>query len=468
MRNRTNRQRRKFLQQLGVIGGGSTLLATQTKLQLIDSVLAADYSRIQDHKSLVCIFLSGGNDAFNMFVPYQTTEYQHYRNIRQTLAIPRNQLLPVNGGIDYAFHPSMGAARNIYNQGHLALISNVGTLYEPLTQQQYLAFKSGDKNIRVPPDLFSHSQQQEIWQTNRSREATSIHPGWGGLIADLLDNANSNPNIPPTISLTSNNNLWQSGNRTQPFSVSSNGIKDFNYLTGALSSNRERSRTNSWNSILQLNRNHVLEQESARSFRIARRRITELQGVLLNAPQIQTQYPNRNDLAESLQMIARLISVRETLGLKRQIFFVRHGSWDTHSNQISKHAALLTTLNDALNAFYQTTLELGVSNTVTTFTASEFGRTATSNGDGTDHGWGGHHLVMGGAVRGGSVHGILPDITPESIDDASDAGRMIPTIAVDQYGATLAKWMGIADNDLSVIFPNLDRFSTRDLGFMSL
>lgn len=166
-------------------------------------------------------------------------------------------------------------------------------------------------------------------------------------------------------------------------------------------------------------------------------------------------------------MIARPISARQALGLKRQIFFVRFGPWDTHGQQLVAHANLLQTLNDALEVFYQTTVELSLTDTVTTFTASEFGRTATSNGDGTDHGWGGSQLVMGGAVQGGQIHGVLPDIAPGSLDDSGDAGRIIPTVAVDQYGATLAKWMGVADSDLNAIFPNLSQFSQRDLGFMS-
>jgi uncharacterized protein (DUF1501 family) len=167
-------------------------------------------------------------------------------------------------------------------------------------------------------------------------------------------------------------------------------------------------------------------------------------------------------------MVARLIAAREELGLKRQIFFIRAGGgWDTHGTQVTSHANLLTGLNVALDAFYTTTEELGKQDSVTTFTASEFGRSSTSNGDGTDHGWGGHQLVMGGAVNGGEIHGIMPDITPGGADDSDDAGRLIPTQSVDQYGATLAKWMGVADSDLNTIYPNLNKFSTRDLGFMN-
>lgn len=466
MPNSTDQHRRDFLKKVAMMAGGSTLLATQSKLQLINSALAADYGGIQNYKSLVCIFLAGGNDSLNMFPPYEASAYQHYLNIRQALAIPRAQLLPVNDS-SRAFHPSMGAVRDLYDQSKLCLLSNVGNLAQPLSREQYLASTAGDSSIRVPQGLFSHSHQQEIWQTNRV-PAISTPPGWGGLLADLLNPANGTTELPPTTSL-SGNNPWQTGQLTQPFKINASGIRDFNYLRQGTWPAWNPSRINTWEAILGLNREHVLEQHAATSFVTTQRRIALLQEALSNAPEIQTTYPaaDSNSLAHNLKMVARLISAREDLGLKRQIFFVQFGPWDTHSGQLAAHANLLTTLNEALNVFYQTTIELGVEDSVTTFTASEFGRTATSNGDGTDHGWGGDQIIMGGAVQGGRVHGTLPDITPGSNDDSGDAGRIIPAIAVDQYGATLAKWMGVADSDLNDVFPNLSRFSVRDLNFMS-
>lgn len=467
MDNQTNAPRRKFLQQLGMLAGGSTLLATQSKLQLIKSALAAqDYSNLPGHKSLVCIFLAGGNDGFNMFLPHESNAYNHYQDIRQALAINQGQVLPANNS-DYGFHPSMLETRNLYNQNKLAVLSNVGTLYQPLNKTQVEDYRAGDTSILVPPSLFSHSHQQEIWQTNHSPQIGSTPPGWGGVLSDLLSSANQAANLPASISL-SGTNPWQSGNQTQPLSVSARGLDNFEYLSETSWPPHQSTRTQVWNDVLQLQRQHLLEQQSANGFITTQSRIAELNSALDNIAPIMTVYPEQNNLANDLRMVAQLISAREELGLKRQFFFIRvGGGWDTHGNQITSHANLLAGLNDALDVFYQTTEELGKENSVTTFTASDFGRSSTSNGDGTDHGWGGHQLVMGGAVNGGQLHGVLPDITPGGIDDSGDAGRLIPTISVDQYGATLAKWMGVADSDLNTIFPNLNQFGVRDLGFMS-
>ncbi len=477
MSNQTDKQRRKFLKQFGLLAGGTTLLAAQSKLQFIKTALAANYNGINDQKSLVCIFLAGGNDGFNMFAPYQSDLHQAYSNIRKTLAISRADLAgqQVEDGSGYAFHPKMKKIAEIYNQGKLALISNVGNLGQPLTQAQYL---SGNSGILIPESLFSHNHQQETWQTNRA-PAQPTPAGWGGLLADLLKQANTGSQLAPTFSL-SGTSPWQSGITTQPFSLNSSGVNDFEYLQSDLPNGTDRHsiRSKIWSDMLALNRNHVLEQHSARSLIETKERLVFLQDAL-NTP-VATNFDDsafdgleRNRLANNLKMIARLISARDAMSQKRQIFFVRFGSWDTHSDQLNQHTALLTQLNDAMSAFQTTMNNAGNidENSVTTFTASEFGRTATSNGDGTDHGWGGHQLVMGGAVNGGQIHGILPDITPGGINDsdtsANSAGRIIPTIAVDQYGATLAKWMGVVDSDLNAIFPNLTRFSQRDLGFMN-
>jgi uncharacterized protein (DUF1501 family) len=285
-------------------------------------------------------------------------------------------------------------------------------------------------------------------------------------LADLLGSANSTANLPASASL-SGTNPWQSGLQTQPFSIGSNGLADFSYLSDGNWPPHQSHRTELWNDILKLQRSHVFEQQSADAHLTTQSRIAEVTGALANVAEITTQYPEQNGLANNLRMVARLIAAREELGLKRQIFFIRAGGgWDTHGNQVISHANLLAGLNDALDAFYTTTEELGKQDSVTTFTASEFGRSSTSNGDGTDHGWGGHQLVMGGAVNGGQIHGVMPDITPGGADDSDDAGRLIPTQSVDQYGATLAKWMGVADSDLNAIYPNLNKFSQRDLGFM--
>jgi uncharacterized protein (DUF1501 family) len=288
-------------------------------------------------------------------------------------------------------------------------------------------------------------------------------------MADLLIQANSNQDVSPTFSLAGNN-LWQSGIHTQPFSLNSSSVKNFsfNYSPPAA---RGTSLINSWREILNLKYSHALQQHAASLTTSTEQRVDALGSSLaLSNGIIQTPYNNKNSLASQLRMIARLIYARNEvggLGMNRQIFFAKLGAFDTHGNQLTPHANLLAILNEALDSFYKTTVELGVAESVTTFTLSEFGRSMTRNRGGTDHGWGGHNLVMGAAVDGGNIHGDLPDLTPGSINDSGDGGRPIPTISIDQYGATLAKWMGITDTDLSAIFPNLNNFAVRDLGFMS-
>lgn len=457
---KNNNNRRNFLRQLGILTGGATLLSTQSQLQMMKSALAAELGGITDYKSLVCIYLAGGNDGFNMFIPNDDNEYDHYSSIRQAMAIPQNELLAVNNGNNYAFHPSMAAVRDLYNDNKLSLFANVGNLIQPLTSSLYDDYIAGDTSILVPENLFSHNHQSEIWQTQRPLETGTTPPGWGGILADLLANANQgNNDLPPSFSL-SGNNIWQSGNSTQPFNVNSAGIADFDHYVPLNWRPWIQSRKDTYAAILDLNRSHALQQQAASDLLNAQHNISELITALPPESVITNPYPGNNSIASNLKMVARLIAARESLGLKRQIFFVRADSWDTHGDQLSAHASLLYDLNNAMAAFHQSTVDLNVEDSVTTFTASEFGRTATSNGDGTDHGWGNHHLVMGGALPGGQIHGTLPDITPGGVDDSDGAGRIIPTTSVDEYGAIMARWMGITDTtDLNAIFPNLPNFA---------
>lgn len=457
-------QRRRFLKQMALLGGTS-ILASQSKLQLISTALAADYGGISDYKSLVCIFLFGGNDAFNMFIPNGSAEYQNYANIRQNMAIAQNTLLPINND-QHGFHPSMPKIRDLYRTNKLALISNLGNLIEPVTRQQYLDYENGMGSIRLPRGLFSHSDQQEIWQTNLMPEAGTSHSGWGGRMADLLRDVNRFP-----FSFTLNgNNAWQASDRidTSQFSLSSGGISNFFFLTESPDGWPEKrpDLSSAWEAVFNLNNTHALKQQANDAHLRTKANINELQSALAQTPNIQTTFDDQNELASQLRMAAKLISVREILGMKRQIFFVGLGGWDTHGNQLEDHTALLAQLDHAMDSFYQTTEELGMTDSVTAFTASEFGRTLTSNGDGTDHAWGTHSLVMGGNVDGGKIHGELPILEIGGSDDAGDDGRIIPKYSVDQYGATLAKWMGVNDSDRLSIFPNLGNFTLQDLGFM--
>ncbi|RTZ60290.1 MAG: hypothetical protein DSZ32_03935, partial [Gammaproteobacteria bacterium] len=395
--NHHENSRRSFLKKMALGSFGMGALAMQGKLNLIQAALAANYAGLPDHKSLVCIFLYGGNDAFNMFVPYSTAAYNTYANIRKGLAIPRGSLLPVTGN-QHAFHPSMPKTRNLYNQGKMALISNVGTLYQPVTRSQVL-----NDTAVLPPDLFSHSHQQEIWQTGLSPTTGVSHSGWGGRMADLLMDANSNTELPPTFTLNGSN-LWQMGDLTEPLAVSPwDGVSSFDYYHEQWSSSQARRA--SWEQMLALTRNHALANQLSSTTVDIKNRLDALRSAYDNSPTLQTPYDTENDLAKQLHAVAKLISIRQTLGMKRQIFFVALGGFDTHGNQLNTHAAQLGKLDSALDSFYKMTQELGVANTVTTLTASEFGRSLTMNGDGTDHAWGSHALVMGGAVAGGQIIG---------------------------------------------------------------
>ena len=477
MNTKTNLNRRHFLQNLALFTAGSSLLSSFDELQLIKSALAAtNYSGLSGHKSLVCVFLFGGNDALNTLVPYTNAEYQKYAAVRQNMAISRNQLLPISGN-NFGLHPSLKDLRTLFNENKLAIASNIGSLFEPISRDAYLDYVEGNnRGLNIPPDLFSHSHQQEFWQTNMASGAGNMNPGWGGLIADHLLTANSNPEVPAAFSL-SGNNLWQMGENTRPFGIrAGQKIADFNHLNGSSWPRWEAARTTAWNSILDLPRSHALEAHSQDSFQDTQERANLLRNATEQAPTLQTPFDTKNSLAKQLRSIAELIAIRESLGMKRQIFFASAGGWDTHSNQLSKHSGLLSKLNNALFSFQRTLGELGVEESVTTFTASEFGRTLTSNGDGTDHAFSTDYMVMGGAVDGGKIHGEriqYSDVAEgehwgQKLFSPQDvgSGRFIPKYSTEQYGATLAKWMGINATDLNSIFPNLTNFPNADLGFM--
>ncbi len=462
MKHLQSLQRRAFLKKIALGIGATSLLATQGKLQLMQSAMAASssYSHLNDHKSLVCIFLFGGNDAFNMLIPYEENAYNQYKNARTSLALERNALHALKGN-EYAFHPSLSDLKTLYNNNKLAVSASVGALIEPITRNDFK-----NKTQQLPEHLFSHSHQEQFWATGAITKSGVQPPGWGGRMMDMLITANTNPNQPALFSLTSNK-PWQRGLKPLSFTLNpKSGVEEMKAFKSDTWPRWKNSRIDAWNKIIESNHHSsLLEQYSAQTYLNTEARVAPLIEALANTQEIRTPYePTR--LSDQLKMAAKMISIRETLGMRRQIFFVGIGGWDTHANQLSLHSNKLTELNDALNSFYQTTVELGVENSVTTFTTSEFGRSYTANDDGTDHGWAGHHLVMGGAVKGGKIHGDMLDLSLDGPDDARSSGRFIPKYGVDQYGATFAKWMGMTDSDMNEIFPNLTNFDTNDLGFM--
>ena len=466
--------RRRFLARAALTLGGASCLSTQGRLSMMQAAFAAsgNYSALPDHKSLVCVFLFGGNDSFNMFVPYELGQYNKYASVRQGLSLPRTQLLPVTGNA-WSFHPSAPELRTLYNEGALGLVANVGSLFAPLTVADYQA---NAVNALIPPELFSHSDQTELWQTNRPAAPGVLREGWGGLTADLLVAANTNRQVPLSFS-TNGENLWQVGVSTGPYGIRpEQGIPKFEAFNSDSYPYNELSRSAAFRSILLQPRGNALVQHAATSMSDTIRQADLLRDTLNAAPMLQTPFDTNDQLALQLHTVARLIAVRQSLGMKRQLFFVGIGGFDTHSAQLGTQGSLMRDLSSALHSFYRATQELGVANSVTTFTTSEFGRTLTTNGDGTDHAWAADSLVLGGAVRGATVHGtpieysatpVIPPYSDPLFGPADvGAGRFIPNWSVDQYGATLARWMGVIEPDLLTIFPNLNRFTTRDLGFM--
>ncbi len=454
-------QRRAFLKKMALGIGATSLLATQGKLQLMQSAMASSssYSHLNDHKSLVCIYLFGGNDAFNMLIPYEENAYNQYKLDRTSLALKREDLLALKGG-QYAFHPSMPDVQTLYNENNLTVSASVGALIEPVTRSDFK-----NKSLQFPEHLFSHSHQELFWATGAATKSGVQPPGWGGRMMDMLISANTDPNQPALFSLIGNK-PWQRGLKPLNFALNPKlGVEEMKAFQSNSWPPWKNSRIEAWNKIIQPNHHaSLLEQHMAQTYLNTEERIRPLIDAL-DAQEIATPY-ERTSLSDQLKMAAKMISIRETLGMRRQIFFVGIGGWDTHANQLSSHSKKLKELNDALNSFHKTTVELGVENSVTTFTTSEFGRSYTANDDGTDHAWASHHLVMGGAVKGGEIHGDMLDLSLDGPDDARSSGRFIPKYGVDQYGATLAKWMGMTDSDMNDIFPNLTNFDTNDLGFM--
>ncbi len=440
-------KRRTFLQQCGAM---STLSLSSTLLNLHTmNALAATPS---DYKALVCIFLFGGNDSFNMVVP-TGADYADYARARGPIAIQQNQLLPFQrlNGREFGLNPHLSALAPLFNDGKLALLANVGTLLFPVTREQYRS-----KSASLPPQLFSHSDQQVQWQTGIPDSPNRI--GWGGRVADLLQSQNNNPNMPMCVSL-GGNQIFLIGNQTVGMTVNDSGTSSLSGMTG----NSGAARYELLNRLTQMSYPTPIMNSFVGVRRRALETTEQISNALAAAPSLTTTFPD-SGLGRQLNTVARLISSADSLNVRRQVFFCTKGGWDTHAGQPANHPGLLQDLGDCMASFYAATQELGISEKITTFTASDFGRTWNINGDGTDHGWGGHQWILGGAVRVG-VAGVMPTLTVEGPDDAG-RGRFIPTTPVDSYIATLARWFGVSESDLPLIVPNLSRFSGTDLGFL--
>jgi len=474
-----NPSRRKFLSNSSKVALMASATPFISTLSMINEAAAQSAS---DYKALVCVFLFGGNDYANTVIPYDDNYYNQYHTIRAGgatgqgaagIAIAKSDLtntllnptLALANNRQYPLHPSLINMSQLFNSGLAAVQLNVGPLIVPLTRTQY---SSSDRiTYPIPPKLFSHNDQQSIWQSS-SPEGSTI--GWGGNIADLILNQNNNQTF--TCISVAGNTVFLAGDSTIAYNISTggaiaiNGVKNSVYGSSAVQ--------NVLSTLVQQPHSNLLANEynkiTSRSISCESQISSALSGVSLS-----TAFDSTNSLANQLKMVAKLIAARGSLGNKRQVFFVSLGGFDLHDNLITQHAKLLTQVDNAMNSFYQATVELGVSQQVTAFTASDFGRTLTSNGDGSDHGWGSHHFVVGGAVNGKSFYGTPPSVDiGNTAQDHVGQGRLIPSTSVDQYAATLAKWYGVSDSDLYNILPNLHNFGARanrldyptDLGFM--
>ena len=477
------KSRREFIRQATCAALGTAALTSAIKdLRFMNAAVAQ--TNVTAYKALVCVFLAGGNDSNNLIIPTITSEYTNYATIRTPiLALPQSSLLPISplnsDGHSYGLHPCCPELQTLFGEGKLAFLFNTGTLVYPITRAQYQS-----SMLVRPPQLFSHADQVTQWQTSIPDQAAIT--GWGGRCADLL--ASVQPAAPISLSVTMvGANTFEVGNMVSQYSVSTSGAVSLAGLTGA--------RLNAVTNILGLPYPNMQAQAYAN---VAEHTINT--GTLLNNaiaatgdPYWTVPFPRNvvtptsglsfnSVLGPQLKMIARLIEAGHRsaaaggFGMKRQIFFCEVSGYDLHSNQTAiaggvpdptrgSHANLLAELSQCLLAFQRGMEQLGLSSNVTAFTASDFGRTFPSNGQGSDHGWGSHHLILGGAVKGQRTYGTLPILAVNGPDDTG-TGRWIPTTAIDQYFATIASWFGVDNSNLATVFPNLGRFASPNLGFL--
>ncbi|MBK7006445.1 MAG: DUF1501 domain-containing protein [Burkholderiales bacterium] len=491
--------RRDFLRRTGQLALGSAALPLALNLAAIGRA-AAFNAPSGDYKALVCVFLYGGNDYANTVVPYDTASYDQYSAIRGGGAgrtaggialgqadLAATLLTPTVAPVDtlgvprqFALHPSMAALAGLFNAGHAAVQLNVGPLVKPLSRADY---HSSNRSLYPrPPQLFSHNDQASIWQSS-SPEGSKV--GWGGNIGDLVvpSGAGLNSNAVFTGISVAGNTVFLSGDAALQYQVSTSGAIKIKPVTNT-SVYGSTALPAALRALVQQNGAHRLEHD----YNAVTRRAIDAEAAVsaaLGAGALNTEFAT-DSLSQQLKMVARLIKGRTSLGVRRQVFFVSLGGFDLHDNLIAQHPTLLGNVSAALSAFYNATVELGVADAVTSFTASDFGRTLTSNGDGSDHGWGGHHFIVGGAVRGKAFYGTPP---PVSVSDTKTAGvydaaakwhvgqgRLLPSTSVDQYAATLAQWFGVDPvTEMAGVLPNIVNFGgsydgmhyPTDLGFMA-
>jgi uncharacterized protein (DUF1501 family) len=409
-----------------------------------------------DYKALVCVFLFGGNDANNTLIPYDTAGYNNYSTIRGPLAIAQSSLLPLTPLPNFALNPNLPDIQTLFNSGNIAVVANVGTLMEPTTKAQFQA------GTDLPTNLFSHPDQQLEWQNASQSGATPS--GWAGRIADQLNAAyNSSAQI-PMITSVDGDTLFCNGTGSTPVSVSPGNLSGAQCSEGTTECGAQLLTAQA---LLGFNSGVTLVQADDTITTNAYAYAKTLSAAVQSVSPLQTVFPSGNTLASQLKQVAQIIQVRAALGVSRQIFFCGVGNFDTHSDQLTLQNGLLAAISPALAAFYNATVELGVQNSVTSFTMSDFSRTFQPNSNtGSDHAWGSHHFVMGGAVKGGQMYGTFPTLALGGPDDSGSNGRWLPSTGSVQYAATLASWFGVTPAQMPAIFPNIGSFASANLGFV--
>ncbi len=460
MRILVKNSRREFLRSLGALSAAGVV----SNLDLLGGFANAHAQQATDYKALVCVFLYGGVDGNNVIVPADTAGYAQYaavRTVASGINLPLaslNPIQPASVATPFGLHPAMTELKTLFDQRRMAVLCNVGTLLGPTTKADYAAGRNR------PANLFSHSDQQNEWQAGVYDQ--SSRTGWGGRLADRM--AALNGNIPfPVMTSTSGITLFMTGSTQSPLSIPTSGTFGLQGYTTANAANTARKAA--LQQLLDMDYENLFVNGASEITATAVELSATVNPIVTNtASSIQGLFAGQtSSIAQQLLAVAKLIEARNSIGIKRQVFFVSLGGFDTHTNELSVHQNLFGQLSPALKAFHDATVQLGVSESVTSFTLSDFGRTfKPAAGQGSDHAWGNHALVIGGAVRGGDFYGRYPTLQLAGSDDVTAEGRWLPSTGVDQYAATLASWFGLPASDLATVLPTLGRFPSANLGFM--
>lgn len=461
--------RRKFLGTASCAAlGTTTFFSSILNMGMANSLAGMSAPSISTgggYKAMVCILLAGGNDSFNMLVPRNGGHYNEYANVRSNLAIPQGNLLNLNytdsNGKQFGVHPSMPEVQSLFNTGKLSFVSNIGTLVGPTSKSQYI-----NNSVPVPVGLLSHADQIQQWQT--SIPQTRASKGWGGRMADILQAGNTNQNISMNISL-SGSNIYQVGNQVEEYAIRSSAGGSVGIGTYTGTSAIDQALTNGAQSLLGQQYQDIFKSTYANKTNDAQADHGQFSSAIAGAPMFATNFSN-SELSSNMELIAKTIAVKSTLGMSRQTFFVTFGGWDHHDEVLDNQTAMLGVLSKALGEFESALQELNMADCVTTFTISDFGRTLTSNGNGSDHAWGGNVMVMGDDVNGGQIFGEYPSLALNGVDDVGGA-IMLPKISTDEYFCELCRWFGVSNSDMSYVLPNIGNFynvnsATNPIGFM--